>query len=77
MCIVYNDETYKTGVTVIAAAYNGGEMESVKIFDMTADGDIDFGNYTDGNGRELKLFIWNSINGMIPIGRVYTNADIK
>lgn len=74
--LVYNDDITNP-VSVISAVYDNGIMESVKEFSLSTDGNIDFNGYTVDKNKELKLFVWNSLNGMIPMSRVYTNADIK
>ena len=74
--LVYNTENIGA-VSVISAVYNGGIMESVKMFSAPAEGDINFNGYTVDKNKELKLFVWDSIDGMVPMSRVYTNADIK
>lgn len=74
--LVYNNENTDT-VSVISAVYNNGIMESVKEFPVSAEGNIDFNGYTVDKNKELKLFVWNSLNGMIPMSRVYTNSDIQ
>ncbi len=74
--LVYNTENTSV-VSVIVAVYNNGIMESVKEFSVSTEGDIDFNDYTIDKDKDIKLFVWNSLNGMLPMSRVYTNSDIK
>lgn len=63
-------------VSVIAAVYTDGVMESIKEFKVSSDGKIDFSGYTVDKDKELRLFVWDSLNGMVSKSRVYSNSDI-
>lgn len=75
----YNGEGDMGTVSLIAAVYRGGTVESIKAFDISSEGNIDFGEtgYTVETEKEIKLFVWDSLGGMTPLSRVYTNEDIQ
>lgn len=75
--LINNGDDKLETVTLISAQYHDGIIENVGIFDVSSEGDIDFGNYTINTNTELKLFVWDSLNGMKPLSRIYTNKDIQ
>ena len=61
----------KQSAKVIAAAYNDGSVESVKVYDLDFTGvlnktyDLDFGTVTPG--YVLKTFVWEAGTGLVPV----------
>lgn len=68
--LVYNKEDIGT-VSVIAAEYDSGALVNVRSF-AAAEGLVDFEGYSAEKGTEVKLFVWDSLEGMKPMSKVHT-----
>lgn len=74
---VYKGNGEMPSVKLIAAQYTGGIMRDVKVFDIAAAGSVDFKGYTVDKNKDIKLFVWDTLDGMKPVSRVYTSTDIN
>lgn len=74
----YNGSDIPEKVVLVAAKYNpNGSLNDVSTFDVVNEGAIDFGDYTVSADEQVKLFVWDSLNDMKPLSRVYTEDDIS
>lgn len=74
----YNSSDISQKVVLVAAKYNpNGSLNDVSTFDVVNEGAIDFGEYTVSADEQVKLFVWNSLNDMQPLSKVYTEDDIS
>ena len=74
----YNSSDISQKVVLVAAKYNpNGSLNDVSTFDVVNEGAIDFGDYTVSADEQVKLFVWNSLNDMQPLSKVYTEDDIS
>ncbi len=75
--LAYSGQDNMGTVMLIAAVYSSGTMEKANVFTVSAEGDIDFHGYIVDNNKELKLFVWNSLDDMKPMSRIYTNEEMQ
>ncbi len=75
--LVYSGEDVPETAAVFAAVYsNIGELESVRMI-TAAEGEIVFSGIEDPANRVIKLFVWDTADGMRPLSRVYSASDIS
>lgn len=74
--VKYNNDISEK-VVLLAVKYNqNGKLDKISMFDVVNEGAIDFGDYTLTEDEKVKLFVWNCLNDMKPLSRVYTEQDI-
>ncbi len=68
----YSGESGLETAVLAAAVYDGGILSGIELFEADREGEIDLNGYTVDTEKELKLFVWDSSDGMKPLSRVYT-----